>query len=63
MPPIPFRAREVIVRLAAIQKEFEAGGDAVALLAEHRRLYRELRDLGLTEVQIETALRAAAKHV
>lgn len=56
-PLIPFAAREKVARLVEIQRTFDAGrGDPVSLYVEHAQLYRDLKELGLTELQIETAI-------
>lgn len=56
-PLIPFAAREKVARLVEIQRSFDEGkGDPVSLYVEHAGLYRELKAMGLTELQIETAI-------
>lgn len=56
-PLIPFAAREKVARLVEIQRSFDDGkGDPVSLYVEHAALYRELKAMGLTELQIETAI-------
>ena len=56
-PLIPFAAREKVARLVEIQRTFDTGkGDPISLYVEHAQLDRDLKELGLTELQIETAI-------